>query len=143
MSTTAESVFVADHRRILGACWIVYGIARVLLAFWLLAFHITAKLMFGALMTRVPNPYTLMDSFEVFYTAIVIFSVICGLLGVLAGLALLATWSAGRPVALAAAFLPLSELPLGLMLGVYTIVVLLPRYDARISPSEPEMAIKR
>jgi hypothetical protein len=143
MTTTADLASPGDHRRILGSCWIVYGIARVLLAFWLLAFHITAKLMFGALMTRVPNPYTLMDSFDVFYIAIVIFSVICGLLGVLAGLALLAKWYAGRPIALAAAFLSLSELPLGLMLGVYTIVVLLPRYDAGISPAEPEMAIKR
>ena len=142
--TTTDSAFVANHRRILGACWIVYGIARVLLAFWLLAFHITAKLMFGALMTRVPNTYTLMDSFDVFYTGMVILSVLCGILGVLAGLALLASWSSGRTVALAAAFLALPEMPLGLMLGVYTIVVLLPRYDARASaPPEHEMAVKR
>jgi hypothetical protein len=139
MTTTADSTILANHRRILGVCWVVYGIARVLLVFWLLAFHITAKLMFGALMTRVPDPYTLMDSFNVFYVGIVIFSAICGILGILAGLALLGSWSSGRTIALAAAFLSLPELPLGLMLGVYTIVVLLPH----AIPPEPEMAVKR
>jgi hypothetical protein len=143
MSST-DSSLVKSHRQILGACWIVYGIARVLFAFWLLAFHITAKLMFGALMSRVPNPFTLMDSFDVFYTGMVILAFICGVLGVLAGLALLGTWSSGRSLALAAGFLSLPEMPLGLMLGVYTIVVLLPRGDARTSPPrEPEMAVKR
>jgi hypothetical protein len=143
MTTTADSTFLANHRRILGVCWVVYGIARVLLVFWLLAFHITAKLMFGALMTRVPDPYTLMDSFNVFYVVIVIFSAICGILGILAGLALLGSWSSGRTIALAAAFLSLPEWPLGVMLGVYTIVVLLPRYEVRAIPPEPEMAVKR
>jgi len=81
-----------------------------------------------------------MDSFNVFYLGIVIFSAICGILGILAGLALLGTWSSGRTIALAAAFLSLPELPLGVMLGVYTIVVLLPRHEI---PREPEMAVKR
>jgi len=141
MTTTAGSTFLANHRRILALCWIVYGLARVLLVFWLLAFHITAKLMFGALMTRVPDPYAMMDWFNVFYMGMVIFSAICGVLGILAGLALFGTWSSGRTIALAAAFLSLPELPLGLMLGVYTIVALLPRYD--VHPLEPEMAVKR
>jgi hypothetical protein len=112
--------------RTLGFCWIVYGIARVLLAVWLLAFQTTATLMFGSLLTRVPNPFTLMDTFHLVYAAIILYTIVCGVLGVLAGLALLTGWSSARVLALCAGFLSLPELPLGLMLGVYTVVRLLP-----------------
>ncbi|MGA2418677.1 MAG: hypothetical protein ABSG69_01225 [Candidatus Acidiferrum sp.] len=113
-------------RTALGLCWIVYGIARVLLAIWLLAFQATATVMFGTLLSRVANPFTLMDTFHFFYAAIILYSIVCGVLGVLAGLALLTRWSSGRVLALCAGFLALPELPLGLMLGVYTVVTLLP-----------------
>jgi hypothetical protein len=116
----------AGSRSFLGFCWIVYGIARILLVVWLLAFQTTATLMFGSLLSRVPNPFTLMDTFHFFYAAIILYSIVSGVLGVLAGLALLTAWSSARILALAAAFLALPELPLGLMLGVYTIVRLLP-----------------
>ena len=72
----------------------------------------------------------MMDHFHIVYAGIVLVSFVCGVLGVLAGLALLASWSAGRTVALWAAFLSLPEMPLGLMLGAYTIVKLLPRSNA-------------
>jgi hypothetical protein len=122
--------FSASDSKFLGIAWIVYGLARILLAFWLLAFEVTAKLMFGALLSRVPNPFAMMDHFHIVYAGIVLVSFVCGVLGVLAGLALLASWSAGRTVALWAAFLSLPEMPLGLMLGAYTIVKLLPRSNA-------------
>jgi hypothetical protein len=48
------------------------------------------------------------------------------------GLALLAGLSAARALALWAGFLSLPELPLGLMLGVYTVV--------RLLPTEPVLA---
>src|SRR5271154_1806858 len=99
----------------LGLFWIVYGIARVLLAIWLLAFQATATVMFGTLLSRVANPFTLMDTFHVFYAAIIVYSIVCGVLGILAGLALLTGWSSARVVALWAGFLSLPELPLGLM----------------------------
>src|SRR5271167_2170474 len=110
--------------RTLGLMWIVYGLARILLAVWLLAFQVTAKLMFGSLLSRVPNPYSLMDTFHFVYAAITLLSIVCGVLGVLAGFALLTGWSSSRTLALAAAFLSLPEMPLGLMLGVYTIAKL-------------------
>jgi hypothetical protein len=117
--------------RTLGFFWIVYGLARILLAVWLFAFEVTAKLMFGSLLSRVPNPYSLMDTFHLFYAAIILVSIVCGILGVLAGIALIINGSSARILALAAAFLSLPELPLGLMLGVYTIAKLLPREEFR------------
>jgi hypothetical protein len=118
--------------KLLGFCWIIYGIAQFVLGVWLLAFQTTATLMFGALLTRVPNPFTLMDTFHLVYAAIILYSIICGVLGALAGLALLTGWSSARMLALWAGLLSLPELPLGLILGVYTVVRLLPAENGRV-----------
>jgi len=131
MSNTIDPGNLNTSARTLGILWIIYGVARILLAVWLLAFQVTAKLMFGSLLSRVPNPYSLMDTFHLVYAAIILLSIVCGVLGVLAGFALLGNWSSAPVLALAAAFLSLSELPLGLMLGVYTIAKLLPRESLR------------
>lgn len=122
----SQQEIAASSRNFLGFAWMVYGIARILLGFWLLGFEITARLMFGALLSRVPNPFAMMDHFHIVYYSIVIFSFICGALGILAGLALFTGSAFGRRLALWAAFLSLPEMPLGLILGVYTIVRLLP-----------------
>ena len=42
------------HIRILGICWIIYGVARLIFAVWLVSFSNTATVMFGALLARVP-----------------------------------------------------------------------------------------
>lgn len=115
-----------DHQRILGVCWLVYGILRLITGMCLVLFHRTATVMFGALLNRVPNPFALMSDFHIVYAGLVILSVLCGLFGLLAGLALLANQRAARALALIAAFLSVSEIPFGTTLGIYTLVVLLP-----------------
>ena len=130
-SGNLRAKFGVGTRTALGRFWVIYGIARVLLAIWLLAFQDTATVMFGSLLSRVANPFTIMDTFHFFYAAIILYSIICGVLGALAGLALLTGWSSARVLALWAAFLALPELPLGLMLGVYTVVTLLPSEHRR------------
>jgi hypothetical protein len=112
--------------RILGVCWVLYGALRLVLVLWLIGFSATATVMFGALLTRVPNPFTLMADFHLIYLAIEVLSAVTGVLAILAGLALLAGQAFARPLALLAAFLSLSEIPLGITLGTYTLVVLLP-----------------
>jgi hypothetical protein len=114
------------HGRILGVCWVVYGILRLIMAIWLILFSGTATVMFGALLSRVANPFALMRNFHVIYVGIVVLAILCGLFGLLAGLALLANQPPSRTLALIAAFLSVSELPLGTTLGIYTLVVLLP-----------------
>ena len=93
---------------------------------WLLAFTTTATLMFGALLTRVPNPFSLMADFHFLYLGVIIWSAVSGVVGILAGVALLSGQRAARPLAIAAALLSLSELPFGIALGVYTLVVVIP-----------------
>jgi hypothetical protein len=136
MPTNHSPEVAFTSAKFLGFAWIVYGIARILLALWLMAFEPTAKVMFGALLSRVANPYAMMDHFHIVYFAIVVLSLVCGALGVLAGLALLTGASVGRALALSAAFLSLPEMPLGLMLGVYTIVRLLPPFSAAYAGKE-------
>jgi hypothetical protein len=140
MPTNHGPEVALNSGKFLGLAWIVYGIARILLALWLMAFEVTAKVMFGALLSRVANPYAMMDHFHIVYFAIVLISFLCGALGILAGLALLTGSSAGRTLALWAAFLSLPEMPLGLMLGVYTIVRLLPSFSTVYASKERSAA---
>lgn len=117
---------LSGHRRNLGVCWVVYGILRLAMGVCLVLFIGTATVMFGALLSRAPNPFALMDDFHVVYICLVALTFLCGLFGILAGLALLANQRAARMLALLAAFLSVSELPLGTTLGIYTLIVLLP-----------------
>lgn len=68
--------------------------------------------MFGALLSRVPDPFTLMGVFHFLYIAMIALSVVCGILGLMAGLALLGGKQAGRTLALLAGVLSVSNIPL-------------------------------
>ena len=111
--------------RTLGICWIIYGVFRLIVAVWLVSFSNTATVTFGALLARVPDPFAMMTNFHFVYAFIEALSVICGVLGIFAGWTLLAGQGFGRTLALIAAFLSISAIPLGMMLGVYTLIVLL------------------
>ena len=117
---------LSGHRQILGICWIVYGILRIIAGIWLALFSATSTVMFGALLTRVANPFALMGDFHIVYAGLVVLSFLCGLFGIMAGLALLANQRPARALALLAAFFSVSEIPFGTTLGIYTLIVLLP-----------------
>lgn len=125
---TEEPVWrhLSHHLRILGICWLLYGFICLIAALWLVFFTNTATVMFGALLNRVPDPFTMMSNFHFFYGALIVLSIICGVLGVLAGLGLLAGQRFATGIAVIAAFLSLSGIPLGTTLGIYTLVILLP-----------------
>jgi len=123
---------LSDHRGILGVCWPAYGVFRLIMGIYLVLFSGTATVMFGALLDRVPNPFALMSDFHVVYAGIVVLAFLCGLLGVLAGVALLGNQRPARMLALLAAFLSVSGIPLGTTLGIYTLIVFLPSHG--VSP---------
>ena len=112
--------------RRLGAWWVVYGIICLTTAVVMGVYSGTATVMFGALLARVPDPFTLMSLFHVVYAVMAVLSVICGVLGLVGGLALLRGQRSGRTFALIAGFLSLWRIPVGITLGVYTLAVLLP-----------------
>jgi hypothetical protein len=115
----------APHQT-LGVCWIVYGIFRLILGICLLIYNGTATVMFGALLGRVPDAFSLMAVFHFIYAAIVVLSFLCALLGIVAGVALLASLASARKLALAAAIFSVSEIPFGTTLGIFTLIALLP-----------------
>jgi hypothetical protein len=100
----------------------------------------TATLMFGALLNRVPDPFTLMTDFHVLYTVMIALAAVCGILGIIAGLALLAGNRSGRMLALMAGFLSLCNIPLGTTLGIYTLVALLPIRAAQLHSRSEQAA---
>lgn len=122
----SAGVNLSGQRQILGVCWLVYGIFRLILGACLVLFGGTATVMFGALLGRVPNPFALMGDFHIVYAGMVVLTVVCGIFGLLAGLALLANQRTARMLALVASFLSVCEIPFGTTLGIYTLVVLLP-----------------
>jgi hypothetical protein len=117
----------ASGTKTLGLAWIVYGVYRLAVTLWLILFTTTATLMFGSLLTRVPDPFSLMTEFHILYSVVIVWSGISAVLGIVAGLAMLASQSAPRILIVAAALLALPELPFGVMIGVYTMTHITPR----------------
>lgn len=120
-----------DRTGLLGILWAVYGIVRLVIALVLIFFSGTATVMFGALLTRVPNPFALMTDFHILYVFIIGWNILSGIVALLAAAGLMGRGSAARKIVILAAFLALPVLPFGIMLGVYTLVVFLPREPAR------------
>ena len=118
------------HFGTLGVLWVVYGVIRLIMAACMLIYASTATLMFGALLNRVADPFTLMGVFHFLYAATIVLSVLCGLIAIFAGLALLGGRSVSRKFALVASILSLCDIPLGITLGTYTLVELLPIHVA-------------
>ncbi len=68
----------------------------------------------------------LMDLFHLFLIFAIILTIVAGIVSLLAGLALMSGGPSTRKVGLLAAFLALVSGPIGIALGAYTLVVLVP-----------------
>jgi hypothetical protein len=126
MTPAALSPRNPPHSRTLGACWIIYGVFRVAIAIWLAVFAPTATVMFGALLTRVPEPFSLMAAFHLLYLVVLVWAGASGVVGLLAGVALLTSRRAGSALVRLAAYLSVGDAPLGTTLSIYTLTVLPP-----------------
>jgi len=115
-----------DRRSTLGVCWIFYGVFRLALGIWLILFTPTATVMFGALLNRVPNPFSLMFAFHFLYTCGFVLDALAGVVSLIAGLMLVSGHKSARRSAIVAAVLAVSNLPLGTTLGAFTLALLLP-----------------
>jgi hypothetical protein len=107
--------------RSLGICWILYGAWRLLLGLVLILGSGTATVMFGALLSRVAEPFSLMAMFHVIYVGIILLSGLCGILGILSGMMLMGHGKNARGTAVLASLFSLPEMPLGVILGSYTL----------------------
>lgn len=107
--------------RTLGILWIIYGVGRLAGAAGVFVWNTTLTLMFGALLVRVPNPYSLMTFFHVFLVVLIALGIIAGVVSLLAGFALMTGTDAARPLALVASFFAFINGPLGIALGAFTL----------------------
>jgi hypothetical protein len=114
------------NRGTLGVLWIIYGVACFLKAIFVVLNSATLTLMWGALLNRVANPFFWMNLFHLALIAGVVLAVIAGIIALLAGMALMGRSQSGRTLGLVAAFLGFLTGPLGVALGVFTVVILLP-----------------
>lgn len=110
--------------RALGICWILYSLYRIGLGVLALVMIPTATVMFGALLSRVNDPYSMMSVFHALYMCWIGLSFVCAALGILGGLALMRNANDGRLLLAAASLFSLSDLPLGIAIGVYTLIAL-------------------
>ena len=110
----------------LGILWTIYGISRLIIALVLIFFSGTATLMFGALLSRVANPFALMADFHLVYVCIIIWNILSGIVALVAAADLLARRRSARAIAILAAFIALPVPFFGIMLGIYTLFVLFP-----------------
>jgi hypothetical protein len=122
--------------RTLGVLWLIYGCLRVVAVAGLLIWSGTLALMWGSLLNRVPNPLTLMTVFHVALVFVVAWCIISAFFSFVAGIVLMRRSMPARMDTLVAALLALPDLPFGIILGVYTIGVLLPR-TAQLQPVAP------
>jgi hypothetical protein len=112
--------------RNLGILWVLYGLLRLVGALGVFLYSGTLTLMWGALLTRVPDPYTLMGLFHSFLIFAIILGIVAGVVSVIAGLNLMSGGASARSLGLVAAFFGLVNGPFGIALGAYTLVVLVP-----------------
>jgi hypothetical protein len=118
--------------RNLGIVWVIYGLLRLITALGVFMWSATLTLMWGALLSRVPNPFALMDDFHAFLILAIIVGTAAGIIAIIAGLALMSGGAAGPTLGIVAAFFGLIGGPLGIALGAYTLVRLVPA-DSRAS----------
>jgi hypothetical protein len=116
-----------NRSKTLGVLWILFGILCVLQAVWLALNEKVLRLMWGALLERVPDPYPWMGLFNLAILCGILLSVAAALFSILGAIALMQQRGAGQGWALVAAVFGLMCGPLGIALGVYTLVLLLPR----------------
>jgi len=111
----------------LGALWAVYAILRFAGAAFIVVYAEMLSVMWGAIITRVANPFALMSLFHFFLIFAVVLNIIAGVFSLLAAMALLGRTGSARTLALVASFFGLTNGPLGIALGAYTLFIFVPR----------------
>jgi hypothetical protein len=110
----------------LGMLWAVYGVLMIAGAAFMIVYNGTLTVMWGAIISRVANPFAWMDAFHLFLGATVVMALISAALSLLAAIALMRGAGSSRTLGLAAAVFGMLGTPPGIALGVFTVAALLP-----------------
>jgi hypothetical protein len=107
--------------RTLGVLWALYGIFRIAGVAAVIVWSTTLTDMWGAIINHVPNPFTLMSMFHIFLVCFMILGIIAGIVSLVVAAALLSRGGSARTLALVASFFGLTNGPLGIALGAFTL----------------------
>ena len=115
-----------DPRRhsTLAILWALYGIVMIVHIAYIIVYHGTLRLMFGALLVRVPSPLTWMTFFHFWLIGALGLFVVSALFSFLACATLLSGAASPRTWGLIAAALALLGPPPGVALGAFTAAIL-------------------
>ncbi|MGA2900586.1 MAG: hypothetical protein ABSF40_10200 [Candidatus Acidiferrales bacterium] len=111
----------------LGVLWALYAILRFAGAAFIVVYEGMLTVMWGAVITRVANPFALMSLFHFFLVFAIVLNIVAGIVSLFAAIALLGRSGSARKLALVASFFGLTNGPLGIALGAYTLVICFPR----------------
>ena len=111
----------------LGVLWALYAILRFAGAAFIAVYEGMLTVMWGAVITRVANPFALMSLFHFFLVFAIVLNIVAGIVSLFAAIALLGRSGSARKLALVASFFGLTNGPLGIALGAYTLVICFPR----------------
>ena len=124
MQTVNESGGTYGTLRVL---WALYAILRFAGAAFIVVYEGMLTVMWGAVITRVANPFALMSLFHFFLVFAIVLNIVAGIVSLFAAIALLGRSGSARKLALVASFFGLTNGPLGIALGAYTLVICFPR----------------
>lgn len=110
-----------------GILWLSYGCLRVTETAFIVAFSGTLSLMWGALLARVPDPQPWMTVFNVGLFFATAWCVVSALFSFFTGISLLQKKTPSRADTMVPSLLALPDFPFGIILGVYTLIALMPR----------------
>lgn len=120
-----------DQYRTIGVLWGLYGLLMIAAVACMMVYRGSLTLMWGAIISRVPNPFEWMNVFHLFLGATEVMALISAALSLLAAVALMANASSSRKLGLAAAAFGMLGTPPGVALGVFTVAILFPLDSAR------------
>ena len=124
----------------LGALWTIYGLICLAEAVWVGLNDATLTTMWGTVVSRVADPFSWMTAFRFLLVGIIALLIVTGILSLLAGFVLMQRGSSNRTLVLVSSFLGIFTGPLGIALGVYTLVLLVPRASWRTHERLPNAA---
>src|ERR1700722_3005754 len=95
----------SSRHQTLGALWLAYGVICLAKAAWIVVYTSTLTLMWGAIITRLADPFFWMDAFHVWLIGAVVLLVLAGILAFIAGVALMQSRNPGAALPLVASVL--------------------------------------
>ena len=123
----AGSYAVANDRlRTIGILWGIYGLLMIAAAAWIIVYNRTLTVMWGAIISRVADPFAWMNLFHLLLVLTVVMALASAAFSLLAAFTLMGGARSSRTLGLIAAAFGMLGTPPGVALGVFTVAMLFP-----------------